>query len=841
MIPFSAPLRAAAVGACVLLLSGQGAFAAPEVRREGVFSIGIPTADMSQAGLEDTTLPPPAAEVDVRPVWVLGAEGRWKEASDRLRALSRTYQGWQPPADLLAYIANGQREQHVREALAAEDWTKVLALLPPSQSGECEPPSELWARADALQGLAAKAGMNEFYVRVLTACRDPALVAALAHRAVDALDNEGISRIVRVPALAGSSDPEVARGYGVLLKADAWNRFQAAQAAGDLQAAGALAETSADARLILQAGWMFLEPDPARAARFFRRAADHDGGSDAWRGLAMAALAIGDHAAARSAIAQAEDVAEYDTLLARVDLDEARQVRLQGDWLRASELADRAAKLDPALTRDAQMVSGGALLDASAKVYELGDLETAGRLARRATDYPPVQRAAEMRIGWIDLQAGEAERAAATFSRLYLAAPDEESAEGFALAAQNAGKLDSAAEIARAVGGPLASKVQAQYASAAFYQGDYLTAKALAPDTYAALEGVDHTLYRQSFSLRQQDGTRGENRMTGYASTTSAEIMRGASRYEAGLTLYRIDTGEAGGIGRDSFAAPMLGWSREGKTSLAVRIGLTPVGGGADPVMTGEAAATRRFGKHVGEARVFVRPRTDSLLAFAGDTAPNAELSGRVVETGARVLGRLDIGGGRAVQADLAAAHLDGQETDNNSMVSAGLSASQSIARKGFDYLVTGPFYQYQSYDRNTNFFSAGHGGYFSPQEFHRAGWSLNARTEPLKDWIVKLDGAVAFESVREEAALQFPLLPDPGALIGGGKSSGAAASLDLAMARRIGPEVIVSANLAVTASKAFEDLRAGIGFVWVPGGRAALVPSDLATDPFSPGSWIRP
>ena len=131
--------------------------------------------------------------------------------------------------------------------------------------------------------------------------------------------------------------------------------------------------------------------------------------------------------------------------------------------------------------------------------------------------------------------------------------------------------------------------------------------------------------------------------------------------------------------------------------------------------------------------------------------------------------------------------------------------------------------------------------GYFSPQQFHRAGWSLNARTEPLKDWIVKLDGAVAFESVSEEAAREFPLLSEPGALIGGGTSSGAAGSLDLAMARQIGPDVIVSANIAVTASKAFEDLRAGIGFVWVPGGRAALVPSDLATDPFSPGSWIRP
>ncbi|OYW83342.1 MAG: hypothetical protein B7Z22_12745, partial [Hyphomonas sp. 32-62-5] len=383
--------------------------------------------------------------------------------------------------------------------------------------------------------------------------------------------------------------------------------------------------------------------------------------ADARRGLILAALAAGDHAGARSAIAETPSAEGFDGLLARVDLEEARRLRQQGNWLRAAELAGQAARLDPALAGEAQLIAGGALLDASAKAYDQGDLETAGALARKAAAYPPVQRAAQMRSAWVDLQSGDAELATATFSRLYLAAPDDESAEGFALAAQKAGKLDSAAAIARAAGGPLGAKVQAQYASAAFYQGDYLTARALAPDTYEALEGVDHTLYRQTLSLRQQDGARGENRMTGYASTTSMEVVRGVSRYEAGVTLYKIDTGADAGAGRETFAAPYLGWSREGEASLAARIGLLPVGGGADPTLTGEAAATRRFGAHTGEARVFIRPRTDSLLAFAGEDAASGGQSGRVVEAGALVRGRFDAGGGRAVQADISAAHLDGR------------------------------------------------------------------------------------------------------------------------------------------------------------------------------------
>lgn len=831
MRPLSTLLHAAVAGASILLVMGQGAQAAPDTGREGVFPIGIPTADISEPEPAETVLPPGPAEGDVQSVWALGAEGRWHEAAARLRVLRGRHQGWQAPADILAYVANGQREHEVREAQAARDWGRVLKLLPVPAAKACERPFDLWARADALEGLGINSGLRDFYERVLTHCDNPELLAALASRASGVLDREGISSLVRIPSLANNEHPEIARAYAELVRAETWLNFQAAQSAGDIEMAGTIAGASEDVRILAQAGWIHLEPDPGQAAGFFRSALARGADEDVRRGLVMAALATGDYTGARSAISEARSAEGFDGLLARADLDEARMLRQQGSSLRAAELADRSAKLDPALAGEAQLIGGGALLDAAAKAYDLGDLETAGTLARKAAAYPAVQRAAQMRSGWVDLQSGDAELAAATFSRLYLAGPDDESAEGFALAAQKAGKLESAAAIARAAGGPLGEKVQAQYASVAFYQGDYLTARALAPDTYEALEGVNHTLYRQSVSMRQQDGARGENRMTGYASTTSMEAVRGVSRYEAGVTLYKIDTGANGGAGRETLAAPYLGWSQEGETSLATRIGLMPVGAGADPAISGEVAATRRFGAHMGEARVFVRPRTDSLLAFAGADIGSAGQSGRVVEAGALVRGRIDVGGGRTVQADISAAHLDGRATVSNSMVSAGLSASQAIARDGFDYLVTGPFYQFQSYDRNTNFFSAGHGGYFSPQRFHRAGWSVNARTNSLRDWIVKVDGAVAFESVREDAAPQ----------IGGGKSSGVAGSVDVAMARRLGREVIVSANLSATASKAFEDLRAGLGLVWVPGGRAALVPSDLATDPFSPGSWIRP
>lgn len=800
-------LRATIASAAVMLLTGMNGEAAPETGREGVFSIGIPSAEVERP-LEVAPQPQPALR-DVQ-------EARRAERASR------------------------NREAQIRQAIAEADWARALGWLGPFEAGECAAPGRVWARADALQGLGQRQDLQAFYRETLSHCGDPELVAGLLGRAGGVLDADGMAEVLSLPALSARADKRIATAYATLATLHDWRRFEAAQERGDLAAIREMAEANGDPRMLVQAGWLSLEQGPAEAAGYFRRALD-GGAEEAREGLVLAYLAQGDYGAARRFASAAETQGRFTEYLARADLGEARQLREAGDWEAAADMSARALAAYPELTAEAENVLGGALLDGAGKAYERGDYASARRLAGKAGEFPSWRREAAMRGAWADLQSGEAAQAAATFRALYVAAPDDPSAEGFALAAQRSGQLGSAAAVAKATGGPLGAKVQAQYASAAFYGGDYLTARALAPERYEKLEGLGNTAYRQTFSMRQQDGARGQNRLTGYVSTTSVETVRGVSRYEAGLAVYKLDTGTGNEAGRETFAAPYLAWSREGSVSLAARVGLLPVGGGAPAKLTGEVAAVHQAGAVTGEVRGYVRPRMDSRLALAGDSLPGAGEIGRISETGALARARLDVGGGRAVQAELSAAALEGRGTAGNSMVMAGISASQAIAQEGFEYLVTGPFYQYQDYDRNSNFFSAGHGGYFSPQAFHRAGWSVNARTEPLKDWIVKADGAVAYETVREDGAFQFPLSADRGAFIQGGRSTGVAASADIALARRLGPEVMLTANLSATASAAFEDLRAGFGLVWVPGGRAALVPSDLATDPFSPASWSRP
>ncbi|MBI1400038.1 cellulose synthase subunit BcsC-related outer membrane protein [Hyphomonas sp.] len=834
-------LCTAVVSACVALAAACPAATAQGARTrlaEGVFAIGIPRTVSAEGSVATDPIQEPAPAL-VQAVWDLGASGDWDAAQKVLRAMQSANPSWTAPSNLKAYLTAGQRDQHIRTALAARDWSSALALLPPSPESTCEAPFHLWSRADALEGLGAQPDINAFYIRTLTNCSDPNIAAVLADRALGVLDVDGLSAVAALPVLARSTDPRIRLAHTRLARAERWQRFETALATGDLATAQTLAAQSDDARLLTQAGWTFLEADAARAAAYFERAYAFGDDTDALRGLVMAKLAGGDITSARAAAGEVKDPVLAAALGARVDLGEAALRREAGDWTGATTLAANAARANPDLAEPADALIASAHLEAAAAAYDQGAFAESRRLALEAARYPPSRRPALMRAAWSDLQLGKDRDAADAFSRLYLEQSDTESAEGYALAAQRAGDLDTAAALARSLGGPLGGKVKARYAAAAFDQGDYLIARTHAPDTYEALDGLDGAWYRQSVSARRQGGKAGENRLTGFVSTTSAGTTRGADRFEAGLSVYALDAG--GTVRRATFAAPYAAWSREGATSLAARVGLLPLGVDADVAINAEIAVARDIHGGALEARAFVRPKTESILSMAGRKDADGNTFGRVTETGARFSARLPIGQSHTVQADLSAVSLDGVNTADNTMVGAGVSASRAFDKAGFAYLVTGPFYQYQAYDRNTNFFTPGHSGYFSPQSFHRAGWSLNAQTDPLKDWIARANLAAGYESIEEDAGPANPLLAAPQTLFGGSRSSGLAGALDFSLARRVSHNVIFSANAAAILSHAYEDVSIGFALTWVPGGRAGLVRGDLPADPFNPGAWIQP
>ncbi len=187
-----------------------------------------------------------------------------------------------------------------------------------------------------------------------------------------------------------------------------------------------------------------------------------------------------------------------------------------------------------------------------------------------------------------------------------------------------------------------------------------------------------------------------------------------------------------------------------------------------------------------------------------------------------------------SVQASASASQLDGENIETNQSVKAGISAVKSFKVDRHAYLSAGPFYQFQAFDENTNFHSPEHGGYFSPQSYHRAGVGVFGQTEDLKTWMVRYEFAGAVEVTETDAAAVRPRTAPNGAAFTGNSDTMLAGSARFEIARKLSEEWTLTAGASAIASSAFNEVQAGVALKFVPGGKARVSTRDLTPDLFS-------
>jgi tetratricopeptide (TPR) repeat protein len=153
------------------------------------------------------------------------------------------------------------------------------------------------------------------------------------------------------------------------------------------------------------------------------------------------------------------------------------------------------------------------------------------------------------------------------------------------------------------------------------------------------------------------------------------------------------------------------------------------------------------------------RPVTDSLTAFAGAEDPRAGLSwGQVSRTGARA-GLTLTHADRGIYGVVAAHAYDGRRVRGNASAQLDVGGFARLAGKGETQLTGGLNLDLQTYRRNENIFTYGHGGYFSPQRFASLTAPLRFKAHPGR-WQVQAELAPGVQSFREGGAPVFPTAP---------------------------------------------------------------------------------
>ncbi|PLR25102.1 hypothetical protein SGCZBJ_12770 [Caulobacter zeae] len=286
-----------------------------------------------------------------------------------------------------------------------------------------------------------------------------------------------------------------------------------------------------------------------------------------------------------------------------------------------------------------------------------------------------------------------------------------------------------------------------------------------------------------SAQIRTRSGEAGLGRLHELSATASASANLGEARFTASISPVSIDGGTPSGSAEQRYGANQIVNARAivgefapvyraaspqsasgASVNLAMEagplkadIGTTPIGFGDVDVAGGATFSPRLGANGQGKAWIERRPVTDSVVAYAGARDPvTGQRWGKVMRTGGGVSLSYD-DGYSGLYGDASYSHYDGEHVADNDGYQVNLGGYIRPYRRGETEVQVGFNLNQQGFDNNQNFFSLGHGGYFSPKTFTSltAPISVTARQGA---W--KFKGAIApgYQTYNQAGAAYFPM-----------------------------------------------------------------------------------
>lgn len=200
---------------------------------------------------------------------------------------------------------------------------------------------------------------------------------------------------------------------------------------------------------------------------------------------------------------------------------------------------------------------------------------------------------------------------------------------------------------------------------------------------------------------------------------------------------------------------PRLDLLIEGPVDFRLAASTTPLNGPTDPMVAFELSAEKRNDWSI---EAHQRSIEETMLSYVGQRDPySGQTWGRVVRSGGSIRKSFSLGGSWWSSLELGYDYYWGLNTLDNQAGSAtlglGRSDEFSVGRLTSGVLVVSKFFQ-----RNTNFQTYGHGGYFSPQEFVLTGPFLSWQSKPGRRSWLELQATGGYLYHRTDSADHYPL-----------------------------------------------------------------------------------
>lgn len=195
---------------------------------------------------------------------------------------------------------------------------------------------------------------------------------------------------------------------------------------------------------------------------------------------------------------------------------------------------------------------------------------------------------------------------------------------------------------------------------------------------------------------------------------------------------------------------------------LQAEIGTTPIGTDIQQRVTGKLLLHTMNEKYNLSLKVSRVAMDNSMISFVGDnlkdlaTNENVEW-GRVVKSGAE----LELSYNAPLSLNLNVGYypkIEGYRVMDNSQKRVSASLTYSLPTKKYAYLDYSFLGVFDTYKKNSDFFTYGHGGYFSPQRFYLANFATDIASNISSTFYVKAKASVGYQYFKVDGADKFPI-----------------------------------------------------------------------------------
>ncbi|MEA3228415.1 MAG: cellulose synthase subunit BcsC-related outer membrane protein, partial [Campylobacterota bacterium] len=254
---------------------------------------------------------------------------------------------------------------------------------------------------------------------------------------------------------------------------------------------------------------------------------------------------------------------------------------------------------------------------------------------------------------------------------------------------------------------------------------------------------------------------------------------------------------------------------------IDLEIGSTPLGTDIVPKIMGSISLHTGYEKFNLNLKLVRKRDDDSMLSSVGESL---EAKGRDIKWGRIFRSGLefDLSYSSIFSYSLSLASypsIEGHHVKQNEELKAVAIMSYSPNSESFTYIDYSFIAVYDEYNFNSDFFTYGHGGYFSPQEFMLGSFVVDIANIINDEASWKLKASVGYEQFKVDEVTQYPVSDANSAglygSVDGYRESGFTYNLTLGSSYRLTKQLDVIGALSYEKMHTFKDISIGFSFIY--------------------------